>query len=186
MAIKKRIQDYLAVKAIECAINKRVGDKLTFDEMKFIEAISASIVSNGVISRKGREIFAIPSFETISFYNAIQARDTIALGGDDFVKVWCGRSFDKVGDYAVATAYIRDQVNIMQRIELSQLSGGGTAGDSSAMGRMVALLNVMEAVAKFANVSLEEAKKMNYLDVVSILIKFDYDRKNSKASRGAN
>ena len=146
--------------------------ELTPDENALLSKVIKSVEASQFITRKGRIMYTLPSTETVTLWNLLEARR--AETATARVEAWTGDQYspDTVLDAVKASKYINEQLETADQLEryLFQSNGGADETDDQIK-QAKNLLSIVQLTAELFHCSFAEAKAMNYSDAILAISK---------------
>lgn len=134
------------------------------DERALMDTFAKLIVPSHLVTRKGRIIHAIPELEDVELWQMIEARR--AETAIDRIKGWCGYVPETVADMIKLSKFIETEFHRADQLEAALLPRGGGKADTSPIAEAKNILGMVQMTAELMSCSFEEAKKINYSDVI--------------------
>lgn len=146
--------------------------ELTRDENALLSKVIKSVEASQFITRNGRIVYTLPSMETVTLWNLLEARR--AETATESIEAWTGDQYspDTVLDAVKASKYINEQLETADQLEryLFQ-SNGGASDENDQIKQAKNLLSIVQLTAELFHCSFEEAKQMNYSDAILAISK---------------
>ena len=146
--------------------------ELTRDENALLSKVIKSVEASQFITRNGRIVYTLPSMETVTLWNLLEARRAETATAS--IEAWTGDQYspDTVLDAVKASKYINEQLETADQLEryLFQ-SNGGVSDEDDQIKQAKNLLSIVQLTAELFHCSFEEAKQMNYSDAILAISK---------------
>ena len=146
--------------------------ELTRDENALLSKVIKSVEASQFITRNGRIVYTLPSMETVTLWNLLEARRAETATGS--IEAWTGEQYspDTVLDAVKASKYINEQLEIADQLERYLFQSNGGASDTDDQIKQAKnLLSIVQLTAELFHCSFEEAKLMNYSDAILAISK---------------
>ena len=146
--------------------------ELTRDENALLSKVIKSVEASQFITRNGRIVYTLPSMETVTLWNLLEARR--AETATDSIEAWTGDQYspDTVLDAVKASKYINEQLETADQLERYLFQSNGGASDTDDQIKQAKnLLSIVQLTAELFHCSFEEAKRMNYSDAILAISK---------------
>ena len=146
--------------------------ELTRDENALLSKVIKSVEASQFITRNGRIVYTLPSTETVTLWNLLEARR--AETATESIEAWTGDQYspDTVLDAVKASKYINEQLETADQLERYLFQSNGGASDTDDQIKQAKnLLSIVQLTAELFHCSFEEAKQMNYSDAILAISK---------------
>ena len=146
--------------------------ELTRDENALLSKVIKSVQASQFITRNGRITYTLPSMETVTLWNLLEARRAETATGS--IEAWTGDQYspDTVLDAVKASKYINEQLETADQLERYLFQSNGGASDTDDQIKQAKnLLSIVQLTAELFHCSFEEAKRMNYSDAILAISK---------------
>ena len=146
--------------------------ELTRDENALLSKVIKSVQASQFITRNGRIVYTLPSMETVTLWNLLEARRAETATGS--IEAWTGDQYspDTVLDAVKASKYINEQLETADQLERYLFQSNGGASDTDDQIKQAKnLLSIVQLTAELFHCSFEEAKLMNYSDAILAISK---------------
>ena len=146
--------------------------ELTRDENALLSKVIKSVEASQFITRHGRIVYTLPSTETVTLWNLLEARR--AETATESIEAWTGDQYspDTVLDAVKASKYINEQLETADQLERYLFQSNGGASDTDDQIKQAKnLLSIVQLTAELFHCSFEEAKQMNYSDAILAISK---------------
>lgn len=146
--------------------------ELTRDENALLSKVIKSVEASQFITRNGRIVYTLPSTETVTLWNLLEARRAETATAS--IEAWTGDQYspDTVLDAVKASKYINEQLETADQLERYLFQSNGGASDTDDQIKQAKnLLSIVQLTAELFHCSFEEAKQMNYSDAILAISK---------------
>lgn len=146
--------------------------ELTRDENALLSKVIKSVEASQFITRNGRIVYTLPSTETVTLWNLLEARRAETATAS--IEAWTGDQYspDTVLDAVKASKYITEQLETADQLERYLFQSNGGASDTDDQIKQAKnLLSIVQLTAELFHCSFEEAKQMNYSDAILAISK---------------
>lgn len=146
------------------------SENLSEDESRLLQSLSEFLLSSRWVTRKGRIVYTCPSVDDVTLWQMIEARQ--AETAIDRITGWTGGyAPETVADMVKLTKYIAEQIGQADQLERMLLPGAGKGGESNPIEEAKSVLGMVQIAAELFHCSFEEAKKIDYSDVILAISK---------------
>lgn len=145
-------------------------ESLSQDETALLHYMSEYLIPSRWVTRKGHIIYTCPSVDEVTLWQMIEARQ--AETAIDRITGWTGGyAPETVADMIKLTKYIAEQIEQADQLERMLLPGAGKGGESNPIEEAKSVLGMVQIAAELFHCSFEEAKKIDYSDVILAISK---------------
>lgn len=138
---------------------------LSEDDAQLLRVMSNLLLPSRWITRNGRIDFTCPSLEDITLWQMIETRQ--AETALERISGWTGGyAPETVADMIKLTKYIAEEVEKADQFEQMLLPGGGGSTESNPISEAKSVLGMVQLASELMHCSFEEAKLINYSDVI--------------------
>ena len=138
---------------------------LSEDDAQLLRVMSNLLLPSRWITRNGRIDFTCPSLEDITLWQMIETRQ--AETALERISGWTGGyAPETVADMIKLTKYIAEEVEKADQFERMLLPGGGGSTESNPIAEAKSVLGMVQLASELMHCSFEEAKLINYSDVI--------------------
>lgn len=138
---------------------------LSEDDTELLRVMSNLLLPSRWITRNGRIDFTCPSLEDVTLWQMIETRQ--AETALERISGWTGGyAPETVADMIKLTKYIAEEVEKADQFERILLPGGGGSTESNPIAEAKSVLGMVQLASELMHCSFEEAKLINYSDVI--------------------
>lgn len=138
---------------------------LSEDDAQLLRTMSNLLLPSRWITRNGRIDFTCPSLEDVTLWQMIETRQ--AETALERISGWTGGyAPETVADMIKLTKYIAEEVEKADQFERMLLPGGGGSTESNPISEAKSVLGMVQLAAELMHCTFEEAKLINYSDVI--------------------
>ena len=138
---------------------------LSEDDAQLLRVMSNLLLPSRWITRRGRIDFTCPSLEDITLWQMIETRQ--AETALERISGWTGGyAPETVADMIKLTKYIAEEVEKADQFERVLLPAGGGKVESNPIAEAKSVLGMVQLAAELMHCTFEEAKLINYSDVI--------------------
>lgn len=138
---------------------------LSEDDAQLLRVMSEYLLPSRWITRRGRIDFTCPSLEDITLWQMLETRR--AETALERIRAWTGGYVpETVADMIKLTKYIAEEVEKADQFERMLLPGGGGSTESNPISEARSILGMVQLAAELMHCTFEEAKLINYSDVI--------------------
>ena len=159
-----RKQRLMAMRAIA---NLRPDEmrELSEDDAELLRTMSEYLLPSQWITRNGRIHYTCPLLETITLWQMIEAR--MAETAVDRIKGWTGGYVpETIADMVKMSKFIAGEMDRADQFERVLLPAGGGKAESNPIAEAKSVLGMVQLAAELMHCTFEEAKLINYSDVI--------------------
>jgi hypothetical protein len=138
---------------------------LSEDDARLLQVMSEYLLPSRWITRNGRIDFTCPSLEDITLWQMLETRR--AETALERIRAWtAGYVPETVADMIKLTKYIAEEVEKADQFERMLLPGGSGSVESNPISEAKSILGMVQLASELMSCSFEEAKLINYSDVI--------------------
>lgn len=138
---------------------------LSEDDARLLQVMSEYLLPSRWITRRGRIDFTCPSLEDITLWQMLETRR--AETALERISGWTGGyAPETVADMIKLTKYIAEEVEKADQFERMLLPGGSGSVESNPIAEAKSILGMVQLAAELMHCTFEEAKLINYSDVI--------------------
>lgn len=159
-----RKQRLMAMRAIA---NLRPDEmrELSEDDAELLRTMSEYLLHSRWVTRNGRIHYTCPLLEDITLWQMIEAR--MAETAVDRIKGWTGGYVpETIADMVKMSKFIAGEIDRADQFERVLLPAGGGKVESNPIAEAKSVLGMVQLAAELMHCTFEEAKLINYSDVI--------------------
>lgn len=138
---------------------------LSEDDTQLLRVMSNLLLPSRWITRNGRIDFTCPSLEDVTLWQMIETRQ--AETALERISGWTGGyAPETVADMIKLTKYIAEEVEKADQFERVLLPAGGGTSERNPIAEAKSVLGMVQLASELMHCSFEEAKLINYSDVI--------------------
>lgn len=138
---------------------------LSEDDAQLLRTTSEYLLPSQWITRKGNIVYTCPPLEDITLWQMIEAR--MAETAMDRIKGWTGGYVpETVADMVKLTKFIAGEMERADQFERVLLPAGGGTSERNPIAEAKSVLGMVQLASELMHCSFEEAKLINYSDVI--------------------
>lgn len=163
----RRISRKQRLMAMRAIANLRPDEmrELSEDDAELLRTMSEYLLPSQWITRNGRIHYTCPSLEDITLWQMIETRQ--AETALERISGWTGGyAPETVADMIKLTKYIAEEVEKADQFERMLLPAGGGKVESNPIAEAKSVLGMVQLAAELMHCTFEEAKLINYSDVI--------------------
>lgn len=163
----RRISRKQRLMALRAIANLRPDEmrELSEDDAELLRTMSEYLLPSQWITRNGRIHYTCPPLEDITLWQMIGAR--MAETAVDRIKGWTGGYVpETVADMVKLSKFIAGEIDRADQFERVLLPAGGGKVESSPIAEAKSVLGMIQLAAELMHCTFEEAKLINYSDVI--------------------
>lgn len=163
----RRISRKQRLMAMRAIANLRPDEmrELSEDDAELLRTISEYLLPSQWITRKGRIHYTCPLLEDITLWQMIEAR--MAETAVDRIKGWTGGYVpETIADMVKMSKFIAGEIDRADQFERVLLPAGGGKVESNPIAEAKSVLGMVQLAAELMHCTFEEAKLINYSDVI--------------------
>lgn len=159
-----RKQRLMAMRAIANLRPDEMRD-LSEDDAELLRTMSEYLLPSQWITRNGRIHYTCPPLEDVTLWQMIEAR--MAETAMDRIKGWTGGHVpETVTDMVKLTKFIAGEMERADQFERVLLPAGGGTSERNPIAEAKSVLGMVQLASELMHCSFEEAKLINYSDVI--------------------
>ena len=163
----RRISRKQRLMAMRAIANLRPDEmrELSEDDAELLRTMSEYLLPSQWITRNGRIHYTCPLLEDITLWQMIEAR--MAETAVDRIKGWTGGYVpETVADLVKMSKFIAGEIDRADQFERVLLPAGGGKVESNPIAEAKSVLGMIQLAAELMHCTFEEAKLINYSDVI--------------------
>lgn len=138
---------------------------LSEDDAQLLRTTSEYLLPSQWITRNGRIHYTCPLLEDVTLWQMIEAR--MAETAMDRIKGWTGGYVpETVADMVKLTKFIAGEMERADQFERVLLPAGGGTSERNPIAEAKSVLGMVQLASELMHCSFEEAKLINYSDVI--------------------
>lgn len=139
--------------------------ELSEDDAELLRTMSEYLLPSQWITRNGRIHYTCPLLEDITLWQMIEAR--MAETAVDRIKGWTGGYVpETIADMVKMSKFIAGEIDRADQFERVLLPAGGGKAESNPIAEAKSVLGMVQLAAELMHCTFEEAKLINYSDVI--------------------
>lgn len=163
----RRISRKQRLMAMRAIANLRPDEmrELSEDDAELLRTMSEYLLPSQWITRNGRIHYTCPLLESITLWQMIEAR--MAETAMDRIKGWTGGYVpETIADMVKLTKFIAGEMGRADQFESVLLPARGGKAESNPIAEAKSVLGMVQLAAELMHCTFEEAKLINYSDVI--------------------
>lgn len=163
----RRISRKQRLMAMRAIANLRPDEmrELSEDDAELLRTMSEYLLPSQWITRNGRIRYTCPLLEDITLWQMIEAR--MAETAVDRIKGWTGGYVpETITDMVKMSKFIAGEIDRADQFERVLLPAGGEKVESNPIAEAKSVLGMIQLAAELMHCTFEEAKLINYSDVI--------------------
>lgn len=163
----RRISRKQRLMAMRAIANLRPDEmrELSEDDAELLRTMSEYLLPSQWITRNGRIHYTCPLLEDITLWQMIETR--MAETAIDRIKGWTGGYVpETIADMVKLSKFIAEEVEKADQFERMLLPGGSGSVESNPISEAKSVLGMVQLAAELMHCTFEEAKLINYSDVI--------------------
>lgn len=163
----RRISRKQRLMAMRAIANLRPDEmrELSEDDAELLRTMSEYLLPSQWITRNGRIRYTCPLLEDITLWQMIEAR--MAETAIDRIKGWTGGYVpETIADMVKMSKFIAGEIDRADQFERVLLPAGGGKVESNPIAEAKSVLGMIQLAAELMHCTFEEAKLINYSDVI--------------------
>ena len=163
----RRISRKQRLMAMRAIANLRPDEmrELSEDDAELLRTMSEYLLPSQWITRNGRIHYTCPLLEDITLWQMIEAR--MAETAVDRIKGWTGGYVpETIADMVKMSKFIAGEIDRADQFERVLLPAGGGKVESNPIAEAKSVLGMVQLAAELMHCTFEEAKLINYSDVI--------------------
>ena len=159
-----RKQRLMAMRAI-ANLPPDAATDLSEDDAELLRTMSEYLLPSQWITRNGRIHYTCPPLEDVTLWQMIESR--MAETAMDRIKGWTGGYVpETISDMVKLTKFIAGEMERADQFERILLPAGGGKAESNPIAEAKSVLGMVQLAAELMHCTFEEAKLINYSDVI--------------------
>lgn len=139
--------------------------ELSEDDTELLRTMSEYLLPSQWITRNGRIRYTCPVLEDITLWQMIETR--MAETAVDRIKGWTGGYVpETIADMVRMSKFIAGEIDRADQFERVLLPVGGGKAESNPIAEAKSVLGMVQLAAELMHCTFEEAKLINYSDVI--------------------
>lgn len=163
----RRISRKQRLMAMQAIANLRPDEMrgLSEDDAELLRTMSEYLLPSQWITRNGRIHYTCPLLEDITLWQMIEAR--MAETAMDRIKGWTGGYVpETIADMVKMSKFIAGEIDRADQFERVLLPAEGGKVESNPIAEAKSVLGMVQLAAELMHCTFEEAKLINYSDVI--------------------
>lgn len=163
----RRISRKQRLMAMRAIANLRPDEmrELSEDDAELLRTMSEYLLPSQWITRNGRICYTCPPLEDITLWQMIESR--MAETAVDRIKGWTGGYVpETITDMVKMSKFIAGEIDRADQFERALLPAGGGKAESNPIAEAKSVLGMVQLAAELMHCTFEEAKLINYSDVI--------------------
>lgn len=138
---------------------------LSEDDAELLRTTSEYLLPSQWITRNGNIVYTCPPLEDVTLWQMIEAR--MAETAMDRIKGWTGGHVpETIADMMKLTKFIAGEMERADQFERVLLPAGGGTSERNPIAEAKSVLGMVQLASELMHCSFEEAKLINYSDVI--------------------
>ncbi|QIG65421.1 hypothetical protein SJC20_3 [Bacteroides phage SJC20] len=139
--------------------------ELSEDDAELLRTMSEYLLPSQWITRNGNIVYTCPLLETVTLWQMIEAR--MAETAIERIKGWTGGYVpETIADMVKLTKFIAGEMERADQFERVLLPAGGGTSERNPIAEAKSVLGMVQLASELMHCSFEEAKLINYSDVI--------------------
>lgn len=139
--------------------------ELSEDDAELLRTMSEYLLPSRWITRNGNIVYSCPLLEDVTLWQMIEAR--MAETAMERIKGWTGGYVpETIADMVKLTKFIAGEMERADQFERVLLPAGGGKVESNPIAEAKSVLGMIQLAAELMHCTFEEAKLINYSDVI--------------------
>ncbi|QIG65469.1 hypothetical protein SJC22_3 [Bacteroides phage SJC22] len=139
--------------------------ELSEDDAELLRTMSEYLLPSQWITRNGNIVYTCPLLETVTLWQMIEAR--MAETAMERIKGWTGGYVpETIADMVKLTKFIAGEMERADQFERVLLPAGGGTSERNPIAEAKSVLGMVQLASELMHCSFEEAKLINYSDVI--------------------
>lgn len=163
----RRISRKQRLMAMRAIANLRPDEmrELSEDDAELLRTMSEYLLPSQWITRNGRIHYTCPLLEDVTLWQMIETR--MAETAIDRIKGWTGGYVpETIADMVKMSKFIAGEIDRADQFERVLLPAGGGKAESNPIAEAKSVLGMIQLAAELMHCTFEEAKLINYSDVI--------------------
>lgn len=159
-----RKQRLLALRTL-ASLPPDAATDLSEDDAELLRTMSEYLLPSQWITRKGNIVYTCPPLEDVTLWQMIEAR--MSETAMDRIKGWTGGHVpETIADMIKLTKFIAGEMERADQFERVLLPAGGGTSERNPITEAKSVLGMVQLASELMHCSFEEAKSINYSDVI--------------------
>lgn len=159
-----RKQRLLALRTL-ASLPPDAATDLSEDDAELLRTMSEYLLPSQWITRNGNIVYTCPLLETVTLWQMIEAR--MAETAMERIKGWTGGYVpETISDMVKLTKFIAGEMERADQFERVLLPAGGGTSERNPIAEAKSVLGMVQLASELMHCSFEEAKLINYSDVI--------------------
>lgn len=139
--------------------------ELSEDDAELLRTMSEYLLPSQWVTRNGNIVYTCPLLETVTLWQMIEAR--MAETAMERIKGWTGGYVpETIADMVKLTKFIAGEMERADQFERVLLPAGGGTSERNPIAEAKSVLGMVQLASELMHCSFEEAKLINYSDVI--------------------
>lgn len=139
--------------------------ELSEDDAELLRTMSEYLLPSQWITRNGNIVYSCPLLEDVTLWQMIEAR--MAETAMERIKGWTGGHVpETITDMVKLTKFIAGEMERADQFERVLLPAGGGTSERNPIAEAKSVLGMVQLASELMHCSFEEAKLINYSDVI--------------------
>lgn len=139
--------------------------ELSEDDAELLRTMSEYLLPSRWITRNGNIVYTCPLLEDVTLWQMIESR--MAETAMDRIKGWTGGYIpETISDMVKLTKFIAGEMERADQFERVLLPAGGGTSEKNPIAEAKSVLGMVQLASELMHCSFEEAKLINYSDVI--------------------
>lgn len=139
--------------------------ELSEDDAELLRTMSEYLLPSQWITRNGNIVYSCPLLEDVTLWQMIESR--MAETAMDRIKGWTGGYVpETIADMVKLTKFIAGEMERADQFERVLLPAGGGTSERNPIAEAKSVLGMVQLASELMHCSFEEAKLINYSDVI--------------------
>ncbi|QIG64942.1 hypothetical protein SJC11_3 [Bacteroides phage SJC11] len=139
--------------------------ELSEDDAELLRTMSEYLLPSRWITRNGNIVYSCPLLEDVTLWQMIEAR--MAETAIERIKGWTGGYVpETIADMVKLTKFIAGEMERADQFERVLLPAGGGTSERNPIAEAKSVLGMVQLASELMHCSFEEAKLINYSDVI--------------------
>lgn len=139
--------------------------ELSEDDAELLRTMSEYLLPSQWITRNGNIVYTCPLLEDVTLWQMIEAR--MAETAMERIKGWTGGYVpETIADMVKLTKFIAGEMERADQFERVLLPAGGGTSERNPIAEAKSVLGMVQLASELMHCSFEEAKLINYSDVI--------------------
>lgn len=139
--------------------------ELSEDDAELLRTMSEYLLPSRWITRNGNIVYSCPLLEDVTLWQMIESR--MAETAMERIKGWTGGYVpETIADMVKLTKFIAGEMERADQFERVLLPAGGGTSERNPIAEAKSVLGMVQLASELMHCSFEEAKLINYSDVI--------------------